>query len=90
MIKSSQQYMSTTLFYIVLLRLWLLLSFLSIGASKNRVRHVPQIDPEAPPSVVWTEVIDEKTVKLAALSFRVILPSMSDALWITEALNRVL
>jgi hypothetical protein len=41
------------------------------------------------PSIVWTEIIDEKFVKLAALSFRVILPSMSDARWVTEALKRV-
>ena len=68
--------------------IWLL-SLLSIVFSKNRIRHVPQIDPEAAPSVVWTETIDEKNVKLAALSFRVILPSMSDARWITEALKRV-
>ena len=54
-----------------------------------RIARIPQIDPESLPSVVWTEVLDIRGAKIAAISFRVITTTMSEARWATEALHKV-
>jgi len=69
----------------------IILIYLSLAVfchSANRIATMPHIDEDSPPSVVWTEVIDERGIKLAALSFRVITRTMSDAKWATEVLRK--
>ena len=55
---------------------------------KKRIAYIPQTDKFIPPSVVWTEIIDNIGLKIAVISFRILLPSMGRYRWATEALRK--